>query len=135
MTAALEREAVGQLMDGWTTTPVVWPNRDYTAIKGTPFVRVAIRSGEAFQVEIGSPLVVQRHPGLVIVSVFGDANNKGDKATLDIADAIATRFRRQLVSFTDGSVRFRTPTIRAIGQDGAFYQVNVICPFVRDYLF
>lgn len=134
MTAAIEREAVGTIMGGWTTTQIAWPNRDFTPPPKASWVSVTIRSAEAHQIEIGSPKVVQRHPGLVMIQVFSPAN-WGDKTALDLADQVAALFRRQRLSYTDGSILFRTPTVRAIGVDGAFFQVNVSIPFVRDYLF
>jgi hypothetical protein len=134
MTAAIEREAVGTILSGWTATQIAWPNRDFTPPSKASWLAVTIRAGEAFQVEIGSPKVVQRHPGLVVVQVFTPAN-WGDKTALDLADQVAALFRRQRLSYTDGSVLFRTPSIRVVGVEGANFQVNVTVPFVRDYLF
>ena len=134
MTAAIEREAVGTILSGWSTTQISWPNRDFTPPTKAAWIAVTISSGEASQIELGSSKNTHRHPGLVIVQVFVPAN-WGDKTALDTADSVAALFRRQRLSYTDGSIVFRTPTVRVIGRDNAYFQVNVSVPFVRDYLF
>jgi len=140
MTAALEREAVGHLLSNWTTTQIAWPNKDFTPPSKASWLRVAIQSGDAAQIEFGSPgAATQRHPGIVLIQVFTPAN-WGDKTALDIGDQVAALFRRQRSDFTDlegkhGSIVFRSPAVRSIGVDGAYFQVNVSIPFVRDYLY
>ena len=66
--------------------------------------------------------------------------NWGDKTALDLADEVAALFRRQQVSLKvdeveKGAMVFRSPSVRVIGVDGAFFQVNVNIPFVRDYIY
>jgi len=134
MTAAIERQAVGTLLDGWTATQIAWPNRDFTPPSKASWIAVTIQAGDSAQIELGADKVVHRHPGLVVIQVFSPAN-WGDKTALDLADQVAALFRRQRLSYTDGSILFRTPTVREIGVDGSLFQVNVSIPFVRDYLF
>lgn len=140
MTAAAERAAVGSLLSNWTTTQIAWPNREFTPPSKASWIAVTLQSGDAAQIEFGSPGgVVHRHPGNLVVQVFTPAN-WGDKTALDLADQVAALFRRQRVSFEDddgkhGSIVFRSPAVRTIGVDGAFFQVNVSVPFVRDYLY
>jgi len=136
MTAAVERKAVGAVLAGWTATQIAWPNRDFTPPAKASWLSVTIQAGDAAQIEFGSSAdsVTHRHPGIVVVQVFTPAN-WGDKTALDLADSVAALFRRQRLSYTDGSVLFRTPSVRTIGVDGAFYQVNVSVPFVRDYIY
>ena len=139
MTAALEREAVGSILKNWTATQIAWPNRDFTPPQKASWINVTIQSGDAAQIELGE-YATHRHPGIVVVQVFVPAN-WGDKTALDLADQIAALFRRQRVSFDDeqnqvwGTIVFRSPSVRTIGVDGAFFQVNVNIPFVRDYLY
>lgn len=134
MTAAFEREAVGTVLQNWAATPISWPNRDFTPPESSEWIAVSIRAGDSQQIEIGSPTITHRHSGLVYVQIFSPIG-KGDKAALDIADQIAALFRRYRQSVTNGGIVFRTPTIRAVGVDGAFFQVNVSVPYVRDFLF
>jgi len=134
MTAQAEREAVGTLLSGWVTTDVQWPNKAYTPKNGTSYTRVVLQAADGRQLEFGADKVVHRQPGILLLMVFWPAD-RGDAGGRTIADSLAARFRRKRVEFTDGSILFRTPTIRAIGEDGAFYQFNVSVPFVRDNLF
>lgn len=134
MTAAFERSAVGTILSGWTATQISWPNVDFMPPSKAAWIAVSIRDGDASQIELGSTKNTHRHPGLVIVQVFVPAL-WGDKTALDLADSVAALFRRQRADDMDGSIVFRTPTIRVIGREGAFFQVNVSVPFVRDYLF
>ena len=134
MTAVSERWAIGDILSAWTTTDVVLPNDPkYTPIAGRPYVRATLRQGDAFQVEIGSPMVIHRYPGLLILQVFSPVG-EADKPVKLLADALAALFRRAKRSFTDGSITFRTPAVRDVGESGAFYQVNVTVPFVRDHM-
>lgn len=140
MTATAERAAVGGLLDNWTATQIAWPNREFTPPTKASWIQVSIQSGDAAQIEFGSPGgATHRHPGIVTVQVFTPAN-WGDKTCLDLADQVAALFRRQRVSFEDedgkhGSIVFRSPAVRTIGVDGAYFQTNVSIPFVRDYLY
>lgn len=140
MTAAAERNAVGTILKNWTTTQIAWPNRDFTPPQKAAWLNVSIQSGDAAQIEMGRDRATHRHPGIVTVQVFVPVN-WGDKTALDYADQVAALFRRQRVSIEDdqlelwGSIVFRSPSVRSIGADGAFFQVNVSIPFVRDYLY
>jgi len=134
MTAAVEREAVGTILSAWTATQIAWPNRKFDPPTKASWIQVSIQSGDAAQIELGASKVVHRHPGIVLVQVFVPTD-WGDKTALDLGDSVAALFRRQRMSYTDGSIVFRSPVVRSIGVDGALYQVNVSIPFVRDYLF
>jgi hypothetical protein len=136
MTAVKEREVVGTLLNSWTETPVAWPNRDFEPPAAGEWITVTFRQGDAFQLEFGGSetAVTHRHPGVLFVQVFSRAN-KGDKRCLELADGVADIFRRARSGFSDGGMVFRTPAIRAIGVDGAYYQVNVTVPYIRDVLY
>lgn len=149
MSTVDERTAIGTLFNtNWdsTTTPVAWPNRNFTPPQNNSWVRLSILQAEPSQIEIGSRDCNQhRHPGFVMVSVFSPLN-KGDAAALTLAEVAAGIFRdnKRVSAGTDGDIRFRTPEVRAIGIDskgsrdldeGTYYQVNVTVPFVRDAVF
>lgn len=139
MTAALERNAVGTILKGWTATQIAWPNRDFTPPQKASWISVTIQNGDAAQLDLAGPYSTHRHPGMVVVQVFVPAN-WGDKTALDLADEVAALFRRQQVSLKvdeveKGAMVFRSPSVRVIGVDGAFFQVNVNVPFVRDYIY
>jgi hypothetical protein len=66
------------------------------------------------------------------VQVFVPANS-GDLVARQVSQEIANLFRGQSVNVTEGTVRFKTPTISDVGESGAWYQMNVSVPFDSDY--
>jgi hypothetical protein len=134
MTAANERAAIGGILSAWTTTQICYPNDKFTPPPKASWVRLVIQAGDSAQIELGGEKNTHRHPGLVILQVFTPLE-WGDKTALDYADQLAALFRRKTVSFTGGSIVFRSPTVREVGPDAAYFQVNVSVPFVRDVLF
>lgn len=141
------RTAIGTLLTtnwvvspgGAARTPIAWPNVDFTPPRGSPWIRVAIIEGESFQLTLGGPTNVHRHPGVVYVSVFVPQNT-GDAAVRLLADQVAAIFRSVAVDGTDGGtdevLRFRTPRLRPMGSaDGVYYQMNCEVPYVRDAIF
>lgn len=135
MTAANERLAVGTIFTGWTGPQIEWPNQqNFTKPTKAAWLSVSIQGGASSQLELGGDRNVHRHVGIVVVSVFAP-EGWGDKTALDWADTVAARFRRYRQDFTDGSIVFRSPSIRAVGVDAGYYQVNVSTPFVCDDLF
>ena len=149
MSAVDERTAIGTLFNAeWDsdTTPIAWPNRNFTPPQNNSWVRLSILQGEPFQIEIGSANCNQhRSPGFVMISVFSPMN-KGDAAALALAETAAQIFRstKRVSAGANGDIRFRTPEVKAIGIDskgsrdldeGTYYQVNVSVPFVRDDVF
>lgn len=139
------RGAIGAFFAaGWgTTTEVAWPGRDYTPpTDQTSWVRMSIIESDTFQHEIGTPCPQFREVGLIIFQVFTKADI-GDGPARALADQIATIFRRQSISYTDGRALIEAPAIRVIGPDagnstggegGAWFQVNVSIPYKRDTL-
>jgi hypothetical protein len=132
------RGAVGTFFDtGWAaTTPIAWPGRDYTPpSNGASWVRLSITESDTNQIEIGAPCPQHREAGLIIVQVFTETN-KGDGPAITLADQVATIFRRQQVTYTDGRAIFRSPQVRVIGPsaEAEWFQVNVSIPYIRDTL-
>ena len=130
------RAAIGKLFsEAWlATTPVAYPNRDFTPPQDGSWVQLGIAQGDAFPVEIGSG-GQKRHPGTVLVQVFTKLG-EGDGPGLTLAEQAAAIFRDVTVTAgTNANIRFRTPTVRNIGPGDAYYQVNVAIPFVRDAVF
>lgn len=138
MSYADEREVLGGLVVPWAeanSVPMAMPNRDFDPPKpdsGKTWGRLTIQQGNGFLLEISGPLRQERFPGLAVVQLFAPSN-QGDRGVLALADSLMAVLRRRRVSFTNGSVLFRTPYARAIGNgsDG-WYQVNVTAPFIRD---
>lgn len=113
-------------------TPIDWPNASFSPPDPPSiWLRLSILDGESFQTTIGAETNVHRSVGIIIVQIFGPAN-EGDKDTLAMADTVAAIFR----NWCGTTVRCRAATVKAIGPDGqGWYQVNVSVPFKRDELF
>jgi len=139
MTAQAEREAIWTVFNtGWgSTTPVSRPNEAFSPPAGY-WARMTIRAGEAFPMELGgSPFTQRRHPGVILVSVFGPIG-KGNGQALTYAQQAAEVFTAAKVSnFTGGAVRYLTPTVRDVGPDpeGAYYHVQASIPYWRDAVY
>jgi hypothetical protein len=132
------RQVIGDLLKNtWSNTgnvPIAWPNRDFTPPKGAAWLRVSFADGDSRQITIGATNNFYRSVGVLYVQVFTPADT-GDYEGRRLADELAGVFRSQHYDgATDEVIRFRSPTIRTIGVDGVYYQVNCEVPFVRDTL-
>lgn len=114
-------------------TPVAWPNVEFKPPEEDAWVRFTIVNADARQASFGDATNFHRHPGMVMVQVFTPVN-RGDKEALQLADQVANIFRNW---YSSGSrIRFQiTPTVKPVGVDRNWFQVNVSCPYIRDSLF
>ena len=132
MSYAGERNAiVGRFNSHWNArTPVAWPNWGFTVPDRGAWVRLAILNGDATQRSIGNPGAnVHRHVGVITVQVFVPIDS-GTHTARDLADDAAAIFRNQRF---DG-IRCDVPSVREVGPDDIWFQVNMSCPFRRDEL-
>lgn len=116
-----------------STTPVQYAGQNFTPDEGEAWVRLVVLDATAYQASFGDTTNYYRHPGVVIVSIF-IPTSKGDKEALQLADQVASIFR----NWSDSTTRMRfqaPPSIKTIGEAKPWYQINVICPFIRDTLF
>lgn len=138
------RGAVGTFFStAWAgTTPVAWPGRDFDIPTDySSWVRMSIFESDTRQIEIGTPNNMHfRESGVIIFQIFTESD-KGDGPALTLGDQIATIFRKQRVTYTNGRVIFRAPQVRVIGATtdvngtgdaGNWFQVNVSIPYIRD---
>lgn len=90
------------------------------------WVRWTVLPGASNQIELGAN-PSYRTVGVAVAQIFQPIK-QGDKAALELADVIVTTFR----AVTDTGVKFLVPSVRVVGRDGAWWQVNVTCPFQCD---
>lgn len=139
MTALDERTAIHQLFsDSWQEvgvpiTDIATENTSYDPVEGREYVRVAIRAADAFRLTIGSTKSDYRYPSVLFVQVFTPLGT-GDGRAIQLAEQAAAIFRANTLAIPGGRIIFRTPTVRRVGPDKTFYQVNCVVPFVRDQL-
>jgi hypothetical protein len=121
------------------TVTRVWENVNYRSPDGSPWVRAALREGEAEQVSINDQ-PIHRHEGVFILQVFG-AEHEGQEVVMDLADSAASAFRGtlgkalQLSNGSSGTITVRSPSFRVIGLDRGWFQVNVLVLYRRDVQF
>lgn len=96
--------------------------------KHTMWCRVHILDDENIQKSIGSPNAQRfRRTGVLRIMLF-TSFGMGTQNIDEVADKIETAFR----AITQNNVRYLTPSTRHIGRDGAWWQVNVDCPYRVD---
>jgi len=123
-----------RLSDEWgSTTPVQYGNQDFTPPSGESWIRLNVINTTAEQASFGDTTNYYRHPGSVVINVFTPVL-VGDKEALQLADQSANIFRNWSHNAT--KIRFlKPPSIKVIGEEKPWYQINVVCPFIRDTLF
>ncbi|MEM7444292.1 MAG: phage tail terminator-like protein [Pseudomonadota bacterium] len=132
MSYADARDAIcGRFDARWAgRTPVAWPNHGFAVPSGAPWVRLTIVDGEARQASLGSPGAnLHRHTGVIMVQVFVPIDS-GTRTARELADEAAEIFRHQRFD----AIRCDVPSVREIGPDDVWFQVNMSCPFRRDEL-
>lgn len=110
--------------------PTQYDGRAFQEPERSRWCRLSIIPGDTAQVTaVCSPSGGQqfRTAGIFIASIyfpFGD----GDGDQVQLADAVALAFR----AVTSGGVTFRAPSVARVGKAGAWWQVNVTCPWQFD---
>lgn len=139
MTTALERQVLAQPLKTYAdanSLQVAWPNKVFdNPPAGTGYVRFTVLDATGQQIEMGSSNNTHRVYGSLILQIFAPADS-GDGTALALGDTLGALYRQKALNFTDlsGHVRMRDPVVKAIGNVGVYYQVNVIIPFHRDDL-
>lgn len=126
---AAEQEAImARLSERWAAiTPIAWPNKGYKPVEGTAYIEARVARQDAFNADINAGASRIRYPGILTVDVRTPLN-VGELQALEWGDTVAETFRN--ASF-DG-LHFRATTVRDFGVEGAWYRVQVTCPFYRD---
>lgn len=128
---ATEQQAIMSRLDGaWSQTRVAWPNAEFDPA-GAEYVEPVVNRQEAFKTDINAGSARVRHPGLLTLNVRVPVST-GDGRALLLADTLAALFRDVTV---DGAIHFKAPTVRDLGAEGAWYRVQVDCPYWRDSIF
>lgn len=124
------RERVySQFLAGWgVLSPVTFDNEAYTPPSGARWVRLVMRHTVGLQETLGAPGLRRfERRGNVIVQCFVPLN-----AGVAAADELATAARTVFEGKTLGTeaVHFFGVSTREIGNDGAWYQINVEASFL-----
>jgi len=110
--------------DEFTSLPTQHDNQDFNRPGKQSWARATILTSDTERIDNR----VARIRGVFIIQLFCRLGI-GDKEITELADAFAGHFENINV---DG-VRFLTPKIETVGRTENYWQVNVTCPFIRDY--
>lgn len=126
-----------QFKDNWDadTYPVWWPNAEFdtpTVGATSGWVRWNHLPGEGVRNDFGSPTAIGlEYTGIVIIQVFTPVltGQTANNQLCDTVDEVYFDFRS-----TDGGFHIRTRAAyrNNVGADGAWYQQNVVVPYVRE---
>lgn len=103
---------------------VDYENTPFDTPVATSWVRLNILNGSSEYRSMGCK---KNHLGVIIVQIFTPSGTGAGQAR-DYADEVATIFDSQ----TFDGVVCNVASIKSIGIDGAFYQMNVSIPFWRN---
>jgi hypothetical protein len=105
---------------------VVYDNAPDPHLDDQRWARFAVRPGASRLLEIGAR-PSYRTIGVAIAQLFHPVES-GDGPGLELADIVATAFRRVTVT----GLRFLVPSVQSVGRSDKWWQVNVTCPFQCD---
>jgi len=108
--------------------PTQYDNDPTEPDKTNLWCRLTMVDGDSNQVSLGSPgSNLHRTVGILYAQLFIPVGT-GDKVIRAMAKKIYDKF----LGLTDFGVRYKTPSIRKVGRDGSYWQLNVNCPFYTD---
>lgn len=116
------------------SAPVKYENVEFKEPTNQTWVALFINPGMGFQASL-NPSPTHRIPGVIIVQVF-TPKDTGTAQARKLADTAADIFRRLVL--TDpaaGKLVCRTPTLRPVGVEQGWYQMNVVIPYYRDVIY
>lgn len=113
-------------------TPIEYENSDFdVSSQGVPYVSLLVKSGFAFQADLGKASNTYRHNGLIVVQIHTPVD-EGSAVARGLADDAANIFRTR---FIGAGIVTKTPDFDRVGRNGAYYQINLLIPFHRDTIF
>ncbi len=118
----------------WTATRYTFDAERFEPVRGEPWIRVSVRELASLDPSHGprGGRRVQRRASVIAQAFAPVSVTDGVGAALTLAEAFRDLFEGRDIMATDGALTFGAASLRRIGVDGAWYQVNVDCPFAFD---
>ncbi|XAI96051.1 hypothetical protein [Microcystis phage Mwe-JY26] len=131
MRAFVESRVSSLIASAHPGTPISFENVTFAQPKSQHYIAVHILDGDSFQANLGRKHV-ERTPGILQVDVA--APKDVGKVTLNqIIKTLKDGFRGlQAPLVPRGSVSFRSPSSRRLGNEGAWFVVAMSVPYHRD---
>ncbi len=112
-----------------STAPISYENNNFNPpADGSLWARLTIKNTDGDRVSLGKESGLFRREGLVTLQIFipiGSSTFVADQ----LADSIVEAFEDAAAI---GNIWFRNTTMREVGPDGTFHQVNVVTQYVYD---
>jgi hypothetical protein len=120
-----------QFMDNWGgETIVAEENAAGEPTDQVAWIRFQVLGTDGRVAGIGGPQTRYRHDGDVVIEIFAPLNH-GVGRSRELADKASSILRGLQV----GGITFWAPRLIKVGPRGAWYRMNLICPFQRDEVF
>ncbi len=114
-------------------TPVAWPGVSFTPPEDAAWVRFHIAPAHAHQASLGATgSRLFRGSGLIFVQCFAPLGAGSGEAE-ELAEAACAVFRgRSLSGMRFSGPRGESPRVHVVGNDGAYYQAQMIAHYSAD---
>lgn len=108
---------------------IAWDNVGFTIPQdASTWIRFSIQNVDSNFASIG-PSKIARRTGIVFIQVFSPKDSTTEESEF-IVDEVVTIFENNLLS----EVNFRSPSVKEIGVNSGWYQINISVPFFYDIL-
>ena len=122
-----ERAFETRFNDNWSHTDIRWPNIAFTTRDRTEFVAFFNITDPVKEKSLGSPTVLYRHFGEIVIQIFVMPNS-GATRVLQLAELVSDIWRSaQFNGITMGAT-----SVVTVGVEEGWYQVDAISPYYRN---
>lgn len=132
MTFEQIRILIESRLASWNDIPIAWDNvPNGPALQAAiddkePWIRLTIQHGDSLTAGIGSSPCVRR-TGLIMCQVFTD-----ERIGSATAHQVATSLAQRLEYWQQGQLSTQASSVRRVGPQDSWYQINVTTPFRAD---
>ena len=134
MSFAAERQAIeSRFASAWASaTPVKYENALFEPPTNAPWVALHILQADAQPGSLKSSTQLHLHRGVIVVQVFVPEES-GTAAALTLADNVAAIFRSVEFAAGSGPIACFSPTLRKVGPQDGWFQINVNAEYLRQF--
>jgi hypothetical protein len=132
MTYEEARNAIqGHLDANWSATPagtIAYDNLPFVPPSAAPWLRLSVRNAEGRQASFGGATRRYRRRGLALLQIFVP-EGEGPSEAMQLGDQAVALFEGVVLS---GNLRFGPVSLREIGVEDGWFQVNLAADYSFD---
>lgn len=132
MTYEEARNAIQGYVDAnWSSTPsgtIAYDNLPFTPPSAAPWLRLNLRHAAGYQAGFGGGTRRYRRNGVALLQIFVP-EGEGPSEAMQLGDDAMGLFKGRVLS---GGLRFGPVSLREIGVEDGWFQVNVAADFTFD---